>query len=365
MKAVAVTSAEELAAAAGLLLVTGVPWLLFGRQSWRKMNRERLGRQRARVAERAVVEASLDDEAFSPELLLGTVREILDLAQRVWEDDALDEVARPDGRLILSWADSVARAFGRGVRRVGDPVVDVLHVVNRPGELEDRVMLRVRQRLTRSQRPTLADPRIVVVDQRWTLGHTGRQWTLRSIEADPLAGALLETRLIPDEEADEDRLFEQSLAELARADRQQQQIDLDALMPVGVPGGKRLLELSQLDGRFDVALLEAVLRHIIDAWQEASTGSSTPLRELSTHGAVRGVRRPVPNEPACVLMVKDLRLDHWAVRAVDPARQPPQVKIALKVTAVRYLINASPGAVSPAVMRSPMPSSFYGRYNSL
>jgi len=64
-------------------------------------------------------------------------------------------------------------------------------------------------------------------------------------------------------------------------------------------------------------------------------------------------------------MVKDLRLDHWAVRAVDPARQPPQVKIALKVTAVRYLINASPGAVSPVVMRSPMPSSFYGRYNSL
>ncbi len=115
MKAVAVTSAEELAAAAGLLLVTGVPWLRFGRQSWRKMNRERLGRQRARVAERAVVEASLDDEAFSPELLLGTVREILDLAQRVWED-ALDEVARPDGRLILSWADSVARAFGQAHR---------------------------------------------------------------------------------------------------------------------------------------------------------------------------------------------------------------------------------------------------------
>lgn len=152
---------------------------------------------------------------------------------------------------------------------------------------------------------------------RWgTPGGNGRS----AASPDPLAGALLETRLIPDEEADEDRLFEQSLAELARADRQQQQIDLDALVPVGVPGGKRLLELSQLDGRFDVALLEAVLRHIIDAWQEASTGSSTPLRELSTHGAVRGLRRPVPNEPACVLMVKDLRLDHWAVRAVDPAR---------------------------------------------
>ncbi len=119
MKAVAVTSAEELAAAAGLLLVTGVPWLLFGRQSWRKMNRERLGRQRARVAERAVVEASLDDEAFSPELLLGTVREILDLAQRVWEDDALDEVARPDGRLILSWADSVARSLWPGCPQGG------------------------------------------------------------------------------------------------------------------------------------------------------------------------------------------------------------------------------------------------------
>ncbi len=225
-------------------------------------------------------------------------------------------------------------------------------------------MLRVRQRLTRSQRPTLADPRIVVVDQRWTLGHTGRQWTRRSIEADPLAGALLETRLIPDEEADEDRLFEQSLAELARADRQQQQIDLDALVPVGVPGGKRLLELSQLDGRFDVALLDGAAAHHrrlaggLDRFEHTVARVEHPRRG-------EGLRRPVPNEPACVLMVKDLRLDHWAVRAVDSARQPPQVKIALKVTAVRYLINASPAAVSPVVMRSPMPSSFYGRYNSL
>lgn len=144
--------AEEIAAGAALIAVVGGSWLTVVRGRWGHWRAERAERRLARRARVAAIEASEDDEGFSPEVIRAAVADILEIAQELWRTDGRPRTStRDDAGLIGRWAESISKWGGRGsVRLAGEPRVDLLRVVNRPGEHEDRAVVRVRLRVHRA-----------------------------------------------------------------------------------------------------------------------------------------------------------------------------------------------------------------------
>jgi hypothetical protein len=170
-------------------------------------------------------------------------------------------------------------------------------------------------------------------------------WTLRNIDSSSrLEAQTLKSRLIPATWADEDRLREQALVELGQAGAPPPDVRLADLVADHLPPTAKLSELSQVDGRFDPGLLEAVLRHLVDAWEEASTGSSEPLRGLCGEEAVRELCQPAPDQPRFKLLVTDATLDEWRTTAVEVDVEHPRVEARVSISAVRYLVDNSTGA---------------------
>ena len=310
----------------------GAAWLALGWGAVRHRKTEPAARRRARRAEAASVEASLENEAFAPETVRATVAEILRLAQSFGREVGQDS----DGGMVGVWA----RQHRLGeARRVDEHArVDVLQVVNR-GDLEDRVVVRVRGRVHRLQRRTIGEPEAVAFDERWTLGRAGHGWRLIEFDAQPLAKALINAPVIAHRWADDERLQEQSLAELAQADAPADP-QVAGLVDDEADPARQLLDLSVADGRFAPALIEAALTQIIDAWQQATIGSIDSLQQRVAMPVVGQLLGPFGSDPPMRLLLRDARLRQWHPVAVLTATGNPQIEVAVTVSAVRYLTDA-------------------------
>ena len=224
---------------------------------------------------------------------------------------------------------------------VGKPSIDLLRVVNRAHEEEDRVVVRVFVHIhCRHPRLGFIATRYVHLDERWTLGRSGSRWVLLSIGGDPLAGPILTAPLIPNPSYDTERLREESLAELASAQRVGDDVALSDLISTDEPPALALFDLSLLDGRFESTLIASELAHLLDAWEEAVTGSEAPLEEIASVEARRALLRP---RHGSRLIMRDAVLKSWAPTRLDLTRKPPAIEVALDVEAVRYVVtdNAS------------------------
>ena len=251
----------------GVVFTTlGVAWLALTRDAVRRWRSERQATRRSREAEAASIEASLEIEAFAPERVREAVQEILALVATVWTgaDEPILE-RRGDGGVIGAWA--LSHGSDTGTHVEGRPRVDLLRVVNRAGENEDRVSVRVRGRVHQHHASTPLGPHTVRFDERWTLGRNGEGWELLEFDADPLASELLRAQVIPAEWADQERLDERSLAELAHSD-DHPGFRLSELADEGAPPYKQLLDLSVVDGRFVPLFVQSTLLHLIDALPE-------------------------------------------------------------------------------------------------
>jgi hypothetical protein len=90
------------------------------------------------------VEAAETNPMFSPEAIEQFVTEIVAFADALWrkgECGALE--GSPDERLVRAWAHTRETWLGRGLNVRAKPSVDILRVVNRADEDEDRVVVRV------------------------------------------------------------------------------------------------------------------------------------------------------------------------------------------------------------------------------
>jgi hypothetical protein len=331
--------AEEVVAGAALIAVAGGSWLVVARGRWRHWRAARTERRVARRAEVAAVEASSEDASFAPDVIRAAVVDILELAQELWRTGRWPRTStRGDARMIGTWAESITKWGGRaGVRLVGEPRIDLLRVVNRPGQREDRVILRVRLRLHLERPVDLVQPRMVSVDQRWTLGRSHGRWILLSVDSDALDERLLGAQPISGEWEDQERLREQSLAEIATADRAPRGTDLSALIAPGAPADRQLIDLAQVDGRFEPELLESTLRHVVEAWEEAGAGSQKPLQAVTSPAGLRAVLHP---RAGARLIVRNAALDRWEPTALELGGHPRAVKVTVAVSAVRYLVSA-------------------------
>jgi hypothetical protein len=300
---------------------------------------------RASRARGAALEAAEEDPLFSPEEVKRSVAEVVVFGQALWrtaEVSGLEE--RLDAHLIRAWARSRESWLGGALRVVGQPSVDLLQVVNRGGETEDRVIVRVRLKV-RWRNPTrwtedivgnLAARHHAHLDERWTLGRRENRWMLLSVDGDPLAGPVLSAPLVPTRSHDVKRLQEESLAELASSEKVAKDVNLSDLVAADEPPALALLDLSTVDGRFLPALIAAELAHLIEVWEEATTGSEAPLGNLASHEATAALLHPAGDKR---LIMRDAELKSWEPTRLDLSRRPAAVEVALTVDAIRYVVT--------------------------
>jgi hypothetical protein len=282
----------------------------------------------------AAVEAGEDAPEFAPEAIEVVVAQIVALADSVWgHTESSKGTVRPDANIVRAWAWSWSSRLGKELSADGTPSVDVLHLINRHDEDEDRVVLRVRLHIHCSQ-PTWGQHN-AHCDERWTLGRRGPDWQLLSVSGDPLAGPVLHAPFVTDPSADTERLTEESLAELSMADKISSGFALSELVPVEEPPPIALADLSVVDPRFTPSLLGAALTHLLESWEMAVTGSEEPLAERASVESRDALLRPDANHR---LFVRDVTLTSWEVIKLQLDRTPPAVDVELQVVAVRYIV---------------------------
>lgn len=312
-------------------------WLLVVASGVRHELAVRRRHVRADRAYYAAIEAAEDEPAFAPDAIRQAIEQMVALADQVWRAQSFADLEdRPDAGLIRAWARARESWLGGALRVRGTPYVELLRVVNRAGESEDRVVARVRIRVRR-RRPRLdlsAAPR-VRLDERWTLGRYDGEWVLLSVEGAALAGPILTAPLIPTAAHDTARLQEESLAELASA-QAVPAVSPSELVAADAPPAFALLDLSVVDGRYLPVLVAAQLAHLVEAWEEAVTGSPEPLAALTTDDALTALLRPGPGKR---LVIRDATLKSWEPVRLELSAQPPMIVVRVEIEAARYVVT--------------------------
>jgi hypothetical protein len=327
-------SVVEVVVAVGVLGPIAAVWIAGIRSGARHERAVLKEHARAYRAHYAAVEAAEDNPSFSPDAIEQSVTQVVALADSLWHSGKFDSLGgRPDASLIRAWARSRQSWLGSGLEAKGKPSIDLLRVVNRDDEAEDRVVVRVRLRV---QCKLPRQGRNMHLDERWTLGRSGSRWVLLSIGGDPLAGPVLSAPLVPNRSSDTERMREESLAELANAQKVGDDVALSDLVGADEPPGFALLDLSVRDSRFLPALIAAELAHLLEAWEEAVFGLGAPLEELASAEARSALLRPRPGER---LVIRDAVLKSWKPTRLDLSRRPPVIEVALDVEAVRYVVT--------------------------
>jgi len=142
--------------------------------------------------------------------------------------------------------------------------------------------------------------------------------------------------LIPSAWADEGRLREQALAELAN--------DTTAPNPAGLTNSKgardRLLDLAVIDSRFSPALIDATIRHLLDAWEQETLDHAPRLAPRTAATARRQLLHPAGDDPSERFAIRDVELAGWEPIAVDPDQAPPCMTLSVSITAIRFVTDA-------------------------
>lgn len=296
---------------------------------------------RARRAHLAAIEAAEEDPSFAPEEIERAVAQIVTLAETVWRSDATGATGAlegsPDAPLVRAWARSRESWLGGGLSARRRPLIEVLRVINRDDDAEKRVVVRVRLRLhCKYPNVKMIVNHFVHLDERWTLGRAENRWVVLSVDGDPLAGPVLTAPLIPTPASDTERLNEESLAELAQTDRVRGDVRFADLVSAGESPALALPDLAVVDARFAPELIAAELAHLVEAWEEATTGSEKPFAELADAKAIAALLRPAPRTS---LMIRDAVLKTWTPTHLELSRRPPAVEVRLEVEAVRYVVG--------------------------
>lgn len=331
----------EWALSIGLLAGIGVTAVQAVVDEERRAKLRVLTRLRARRAERAAVAASIDDPLFAPETIRASVQEMLATAESIWRSGNESEGKRRRNDLIAAWAEDRHRRIGAGMRLLGKPQIDVLRVVNRESESEDRAIVRVRLRIHRDPKAsanrsgdgTILGQRTVIDEERWTLVRRGGRWELASVSGDPISAALVSAPIITSPAEDDERVHEAALRELADGQRPQTS-DLDTLIDRDAPANARLRELSTLDDHFAPELLQAALCHVVEAWEELTYGAQRPLERVADGSAIQALMYPAGHRGR--RLICDAELAGWQVLDVSTSPEPPRVRVRVEINAEEF-----------------------------
>jgi predicted lipid-binding transport protein (Tim44 family) len=307
---------------------------------------------RVRATELAAAEAATDDADFDPETVRAAASELFLEIQRRWSANdvaGLEPLVGAD--LMVEWRRRLEDFRRKGwVNRCEPhrpPTIEYMGLVNREGEDEDRVVVRINASLddyvvdAHGQTITKDGERSTstTLTEWWTLHPPGERWRLLSIESDAegqhhLAGELLAT---PDADA---RVADASLVELAVADAVPAGASVADIAPAEMAADARAdaLDLSLADGRFAPDVLAIAARRAVEAWVEAVDGADTALEAIADRAAVDvllyGDDAPTGRTR---VVVRGARVTTLSIASLDPHATPATMTATVVLSGRRYV----------------------------
>jgi predicted lipid-binding transport protein (Tim44 family) len=346
----------------GVIFVIVIVALVFFAYSWMKAAQYRARRTaRQRATELAAAEAATDDADFDPETVRREAARLFVEIQRRWSVNdvaGLDELVGPD--LMVEWRrrleDFRRKGWSNRCEPQGEPVIEYMGLVNREGEDEDRVVVRIVAALDdyvvdahgQTIRKSGESSTTTTLTEWWTLHPPGERWRLLSIESDAEGRHHLDSALIATASADA-RVADEAVVELATADAVSSVSDI-APAVLDEDARAAALDLALADGRFAPDVLEVAARHAVEAWSEAVDGADDALDALAEPAAVAALLQTQGNRR---LVVRGARVEQLRISGLDPHAQPATMTASVVIKGVRYVEDRDSAAVLSGSKTSP------------
>jgi predicted lipid-binding transport protein (Tim44 family) len=344
-----------------LFLVIVVAFLLFVMFSGLQVRKARKRREaRRRSVELASAEAADDDPLLAADAVVPAAEQTFRAAQAAW--DARDDARLAqllDADLLVEWQrrldDFAERGWHNRVEVMSVDAVEYLGLVNREGTADDRVTVRISARL-RDYVETVdgvrvmrkgASSAVISLTEYWTLARRGEGWIVASIESDAEGAHVLDEEIVATPWADEQRLQDASVVELASADKLPDGVSTAEVADLDYAGDARTaaLDLSLADGRWAPDVLEAAVRRAVAAWAAAVDGADRDLLDVATPEAASALLHPGDASGKTRLVIRGPRVQRLEVAALDPAAVPPTMTVEVEVSGHRYVEDRDTAAV--------------------
>jgi predicted lipid-binding transport protein (Tim44 family) len=332
-----------------LIVVVVLLFLAAGAVASIKYRRRRA--QRVRTTELAAAEAANDDEDFAPENVRAAATELYHEIQRRWSANdiaGLEELVGPD--LMVEWRrrlqDFRRKGWHNRCEPKGDPSIEYVGLVNRDGEDEDRVVVRITATLDdyvvdahgrTILRQGESDP-TTTLQEWWTLHPPGERWRLLSIESEAEGRHHLLDELIAVPWGDE-RVRDEALVEGAVATALPSGVAVAEIAPAVLDADARAaaLDLALADGRFAPDVLEVAVRRAVEAWVEAIDGADGALEALADRGAIDALLYGGDASRRTRVVVRGARVQQVAISGLDPHVEPATMTVNVVLRGRRYV----------------------------
>jgi predicted lipid-binding transport protein (Tim44 family) len=309
---------------------------------------------RVRQTELAAAAAAPDDADFDPEAVRTAAAALFIDIQRHWsanEIDALDQLVGAD--LMVEWRrrleDFQRKGWHNRCEPKAQPEVEYVGLVNREGEDEDRVVVRICASLddyvvdrhgNTIMKDGQTDPHTTLVEW-WTLHPPGERWRLLSIESEAEGRHHLESELIAVPWGD-DRVADDALVETAVAEAVPAGVAVSEIAPAVLDGDARAaaLDLALADGRFAPDVLEVAARRAVEAWVEAIDGADDALEALADQDAIDALLYGSDGSRAggrTRVVVRGARVVALTIAALDPHATPATMTAEVRLRGRRYV----------------------------
>lgn len=306
---------------------------------------------RNETVRRAAIEASDDDEAFDPDTLVANGRGLFVAVQDAWNDQDSSALSRMLGpELFAEWERRLRDFRSRGLtshaRVIGDPKVDLVSIVNRADDSDDRVVLFITANMEswvenahgeRGYVDGRTGPSLVV-QQYWTLTKRDGRWVLMSIEEEAEGRHHLSSQVIAAPEHDP-RIAEEARTSLAADDATDS--DTAALASTSFDDDARAaaLDLSLVDDRFSPDVLEIAARQAVEAWTVAIDGPDAPLERIASREAVDRLLYEGSSDHSVRTVVRGPQVSEVRIEAIDGQAVPPTMTVAIRYSGAWYREN--------------------------
>jgi predicted lipid-binding transport protein (Tim44 family) len=313
-----------------------------------------LRRKREERVELAAEEAAIQDAAFTPESVKAAARDLHKAIVEAWtakDRAALATLIGPD--LMVEWArrldDFDRKGWHNITERLSEPRIEYLGLVNREGEQEDRVTVRIEAEIRdyttdrTGQRLLRTDDtdEVTTLPEYWTLGrHDDGSWFLMSIEQDAEGGHVLRQDIVAVPDDDTARIHDEAVAEVAVVGAVPDEAVKD-IAPLSFDGEVRTaaLDMANIDGRFDPDVLEASARRAVAGWAEAVDGEDAALAAVATPAAVDELLYGGDSSQRTRLVVRGPVLKSLRIAAIDAQATPATMTVEAELTGRRYREN--------------------------
>jgi predicted lipid-binding transport protein (Tim44 family) len=341
-----------------VLIVLGVAVVIVIGGAIRRARVRKRRHERERQVELAALEAAEQDEVFAADRVRGDAECLFRDIQRAWDLEDRTRLGELVGHdLLIEWIrrldDFKRKGWHNSVEVLGAVQVEYVGLVNREADKEDRVCVHVEGTLRdvvidqegEHIKRSASTSEITHLAEYWTLGKPDEKrasaapdWILLSIEQDKEGAHQLEEPLVASPWSDTERLHEQAVVEQAAADKLPEGVHVADVAPLDFAGDacQAALDLSLADGRFAPALIDAEVRHAVNAWADAIDGDDSDLRRFALPPVIDELLYPGDKHDAR-LVVRGPHVNRLHVIRLDASADPAQITVELEVNGRRYI----------------------------